>query len=76
MTPHHEVGAVLARCRALINKVAGLEDAETLLTSLAAAAVEFHLGVMIQISELSFRGAVYGLPKGHYRSHVGNYRSP
>ena len=42
--------------------------AETLLTSLEAA-VEFHLGVMIQISELSFRGAVYGLPKGHCRSH-------
>ena len=68
VTPHHEVGAVLARCRALVNKVAGLEDAETLLTSLAAA-VEFHLGVMIQISELSFRGAVYGLPKGHCRPH-------
>ena len=27
-TPHQEVGAVLARCRALVTKVAGLEDAE------------------------------------------------
>ena len=33
-TPHQEVGAVLARCRALVTKVAGVEDAETLLTSL------------------------------------------
>ena len=34
VTPHQEVGAVLARCRALVTKVAGLEDEETLLTSL------------------------------------------